>query len=280
MELARLTLVWVVVALSPCALSGCAGSGSPSILRGGAALRISAIQPVPEVDVPVCGEEELVVTNDGVAIDLECDDGHRRCSSELPIAIRNCTAGPVLVSSLVLRGGWNGGAMIVEFDPLPAVRPGEAWFHPVSMSSSRELEVEVELVALDGEVRPVPMRASVRNPNREEAMARCRECNGDWGRHGLLGLEGCLCRTRDAGRECRDGRECEGTCLYERSEKVQEASESCSDGYCNVTLEMLVLVGRCSEFVTTFGCHHYLPDGISEKGPFMTSYPAPYRCCD
>jgi len=262
-------------------LGGCAARQAPVFVGEGPILSVTAHQPPPRIAVPACGGEDSIVTNDGVEIDLECEDRHRNCRGELPVAFRNCSAEIALVSRLVLRSDWDRTSMMVELDPLPVVRPGESWSHRVTVSWPRGFEIEIETLALDGEPRSVTMRASVRNPHREEEMARCRECDGDWGRHGLLGLEGCNCRARDAGEECRDGRDCEGTCLYERSERVQEASESCGpDGMCHVTLELFVLVGRCSEFVATFGCHHYLPDGISERGPFMSSYPAPYRCSD
>lgn len=280
MTSARLAFGLLCAAAALCSASGCGSSVGPIVLRDVAPLPVTAIQPPPPIDVPACRDGDLVVPNDGVAVDLVCEDGHRDCRGELPVALRNCAAEPVRVSRLSFMNDRDATTLIIEFDPLPIVRSGESWSHRVGMSFARDFTVEIALFDGDAVEHSVTMRAAVRNPNREQAMARCRECDGDWGRHGLLGLEGCLCRARDAGRECRDGRDCEGTCLYERSERVQEASESCRDGYCDVTLEMFVLVGRCSEFVTTFGCHHYLPDGISDEGPFMARYPAPYRCCD
>jgi len=275
----------IVAMLSLTAVGSCAVSATgPRVLKGGAALRVTTSRPPAEephpIAVPACGAGDLINTNDGVAVDLECTDGHRGCGGELPVAVRNCLAEPVRVSRLTLRDDQDAATVLVDFDPLPTLGPRAAWSHPVVMSRARELEVEVELIRADGTRFAVGMRASVRNPRREEAMARCRECNGDWGRHGLLGLEGCLCRTVDEGGECRDGRECEGTCLYERTELVRKGGVSCRDGYCNATLDLVVPVGRCSEFVTTFGCHHYLPDGVADEAPFVGHYSVPYRCCD
>src|SRR4051812_42519218 len=49
----------------------------------------------------------------------------------------------------------------------------------------------------------------------EAAMAACTRCNGEWGPQGVVGRLGCNCRMTDVGRECRDGNECEGSCLYQ-----------------------------------------------------------------
>jgi hypothetical protein len=250
------------------------------VLVGVESLRVSADRAEPALELPPCAQGAQAVTNDGVVVELECADGHRDCSAKLPVALRNCASEPLAVHRLVFRSDWDATAMVVEFEPRPVVLPKEAWSRRQPISIDREFEVEIQLVDAAGATRSVGMRAAVRNPEREQALARCRKCDGDWGRHGLLGREGCLCRARDAGAECRDGRDCEGVCLFERSERVQRASESCRDGFCNVALEMVVLVGRCSEFVAEFGCHHYLPDGIADEGPLPTYYPVPYICCD
>jgi hypothetical protein len=259
---------------------GCGPGARPASLYAREALAVMAAQPDEQAELPACTDEAPFATNDGVTVELECKDGHRHCSVRLPVALRNCTAEPVAVQQLVFRNDWESTAMLVEFDPLQEVPAGQAWQRRQLISRDREFEVEIVIVLADGSSGSVGMRATVRNPNREEAMARCRECDGDWGRHGLLGREGCLCRARDRGSECRDGRDCEGVCLFERAETVREASESCGSGFCNVRLEMVLLVGRCSEFVTEFGCHSYLPDGIAGEGPLPAYYPVPYICCD
>jgi hypothetical protein len=74
-----------------------------------------------------------------------------------------------------------------------------------------------------------------------EALRECEKCNGKWGKHGLARVESCLCRTADFGKSCQDGDDCQGKCLVTDSEF------------------------KCSEFVTVFGCHAYLPKGWSKK---------------
>ena len=95
-------------------------------------------------------------------------------------------------------------------------------------------------------------------------MAHCKACNGSYKHHGLVGKEGCICGTKDAWRECRDGLDCEGTCLFERVEIVKPP-------------ELGVLVGRCTALKATFGCYEYIPAGASKLSPRLL--PRPERVC-
>src|SRR5688572_22534815 len=85
-----------------------------------------------------------------------------------------------------------------------------------------------------------------------DPRAACKACSGEYRRHGLLPEESCNCRTRDHGKRCRDGRECEGQCLADRPQLEITSKGPPQLGF---------FVGTCSEFVTTFGCHRIIQNG-------------------
>jgi len=98
-----------------------------------------------------------------------------------------------------------------------------------------------------------PVVTRIRDLTRDEALAACDACHGVYGGWGMLSTEGCMCRTRDVGTECRDGLECEGECEPTGTEPVRV------DG----ALVGRRWVGQCSEFRVKFGCHARIPDAAS-----------------
>ena len=94
-------------------------------------------------------------------------------------------------------------------------------------------------------VAPVPET----KPTTREA---CQACNGEWGTHGLAQKEGCLCRTKDAGKVCKSKADCESQCVAKdppETEIVEPGSPA--KGF---------FLGKCHEFVSYFGCARLLPD--------------------
>lgn len=101
--------------------------------------------------------------------------------------------------------------------------------------------------------------------------AECRDCRGEWGVHGMAEVASCLCRTRDAGKSCKDGLDCEGEC------EVVEGKVEVTDrgppprGF---------FVGHCTEFDHVFGCRKLLMDGTVARGPAALDEPLPETCID
>ncbi len=110
--------------------------------------------------------------------------------------------------------------------------------------------------------------AAADRPRTKEA---CVSCQGRWGIHGLAEVETCICKTRDSGRSCRDGADCEGQCLAEAGGFVVVEKGPPAKGYFR---------GHCSEFDTTFGCNHMIPEGVSKKGPQLAEEAAEQICID
>jgi hypothetical protein len=107
--------------------------------------------------------------------------------------------------------------------------------------------------------------------DRPQTAEACKACQGRWGIHGLAQIETCICKTRDSGRSCRDGADCEGQCLAETGGFVVIDKGPPARGYYR---------GRCSEFETTFGCAPMIPDGASKKGPQLAEDAAERICID
>ena len=101
--------------------------------------------------------------------------------------------------------------------------------------------------------------------------AECRACSGEWGLHGLAQTVSCLCRTRDAGKPCKDGLDCEGECeVLEGKVEVTDRGPP-ARGY---------FLGRCSDLDHLFGCHKLLVDGTANRGPVILDEPLPEMCID
>jgi len=81
----------------------------------------------------------------------------------------------------------------------------------------------------------------------------------------------CLCRTTDLGKDCRDKAECQGECLLDpvRTDVVSKGPPA--TGY---------FIGKCSEFVTTFGCTRRIQEGTKGRGPVDLNDPPPAICLD
>jgi|SRR5450631_1207379 len=87
----------------------------------------------------------------------------------------------------------------------------------------------------------------------------CRACNGDWGPHGLAQKEGCLCRTKDAGKSCKSKGDCESQCVAsDPPNAVIVEKGPPPKGF---------FLGHCHEFVQFFGCGRLLRDSSSASEP-------------
>jgi hypothetical protein len=114
--------------------------------------------------------------------------------------------------------------------------------------------------------------AAARPRVRPETKQACDACGGNWAKHGISETEGCICKTHDAGKICRDGTECEGQCLVAFDAKLEVAVPGPPPrGF---------YVGRCSEYETTFGCNKMIPSGIRPRGPQLAEDAAPEICID
>ena len=117
---------------------------------------------------------------------------------------------------------------------------------------------------------PVTEAPARERPETKEACAAAA-CNGKWGRHGMADVESCLCRTKDKGRPCLDGAECEGQCVAGDKDFVVVDKGPPPRGHYK---------GLCSEFDVTFGCHRFVPRGARTRGPLAADDAAEQLCYD
>ncbi len=213
-----------------------------------------------------CGDGGVraVVRADDVA--LECPDDFDDCAGRLVVAVENC--GPALMIVLAIEvTDPSGGLMRLDFAPGTNVRRDTTLEREAFVSRAGEHRIRVLASERDGTpFEPAPIVAWVANPARDAAIAECEACRGVWGRHGITQREGCICRTSDAGKECRDGADCEGRCVFERFEEVAPG--------------LGVPVGRCSELRILFGCNAIIGDGASALAPQPLPGRAPRICVD
>jgi hypothetical protein len=140
---------------------------------------------------------------------------------------------------------------------------------PVAVAVASAAAVAVLLLGCHRkEVRPPPVGLTVARPSTE---AECRACNGEWGVHGLMEVQSCRCHTRDAGKRCKDGLECEGECVLQSGATEVVEPGPPRRGY---------FVGRCSEFDVLFGCYPLLTDGTVAHGPTSLEEPPADVCID
>ena len=191
-------------------------------------------------------------------VGLVCGPYLRDCHAKLVVVVVNCGDGPTELERLDFRvvkpetaaphtlslPSWS-----VTFDPRSFVVPAGA-----ERRFEESIIVEAT-VTVSGQARIAgrasrltTARALVTNPARDAARSACRACRGDWGPQGMMQLEGCNCRTKDAGRTCRDGRDCEAACLLERTDRHGRP------------------VGRCSEFQTMWSCQTIIPVDAARQG--------------
>jgi hypothetical protein len=113
-----------------------------------------------------------------------------------------------------------------------------------------------------------PQAGPIKRPQTE---GECHACNGTWGPHGLSQKESCLCRTRDFGKVCKDGLECEGECVAVDGQTEVTDPGPPARGY---------FLGKCSEFDMVYGCNKLLMDGTKPHGPVRLDEPLTEMCVD
>jgi hypothetical protein len=196
------------------------------------------------------------------SLDLACD-ANLFCHGDAHLRVRNCRA-----ASLAAQFHLSFPERVVNIELAP-IAPGRDVSYPVHLGREESPVVSARFSTDDGLDAAIVSTLHVTASARDRARAECDACHGDWGRHGMLGLEGCLCRMADAGRECEDARDCEGECVATGHRIVRQGHppRRLANGTIPVAETLVVAVGRCSEFRAQFGCHAYVPEGARESGP-------------
>jgi hypothetical protein len=120
---------------------------------------------------------------------------------------------------------------------------------------------------------PTPAAAKPADkPPRPTTKVGCDACGGRWAIHGIAETESCICKTKDGGKACRDGAECEGNCLLGEDAKMEVVEKGPPPkGF---------FVGRCSDYDATFGCFRSIATGTRAKGPAIAEEAFQHLCVD
>ncbi|MGC4091105.1 MAG: hypothetical protein QM756_25165 [Polyangiaceae bacterium] len=137
---------------------------------------------------------------------------------------------------------------------------------------SKTPESTVTAPAAASATAPAASASSAAAPSKPRTEEECRTCNGEWGQHGLTQIAFCNCRTKDPGKRCRDGAECEGLCVADEvpEREVVKAGPPPLGYY----------VGKCSDVVKVFGCRRFIARGAASEPPHDLSEPLPKICFD
>ena len=230
-------------------------------------LEMALKSPMPEERLaPLVTSERAECKSAGASISipaagsaLACKDGWHACIAEIPVTIENCTGADLKIEDARLQQTSLVGEIHASLDLGSLMR----W----STLEAGERVTRLAVVKTAGTYLP-RLRASspdgrgffttgpegaVENPAYEAARQACKACNGEWGVHGMLATEGCVCRSPDGGRPCHDGNECAAGCVFVRVEKLPGGLGR--------------RVGRCAEFVGGFGCVSLIDPGESKLPP-------------
>jgi hypothetical protein len=192
---------------------------------------------VPSVSLEVPAQASLSCTGPVTA---------RSCTAAVRLVVRNCTGAPAILEAIDGRGPLSflgGGA---GWRPVP-LAPGAVWTGSMEAREAGPHTLSLRVRYPHGTAMNAPAgRFQVRDPERERAQRDCRRCRGTWGRHGLLGLESCVCRTQDAGRRCYRSQDCASECLVHRFVITRPATAG--------RVALGIVEGRCAATTPLWGC--------------------------
>lgn len=276
----------IAVAAAAFWATACPSAAPPRLESGGGAAAAIEAEPAPspaddvalggEPPDPCAGASGLVA--EAGDVEMTCADAHRDCAGEVVLTVRNCTDAPVEIvrvewEALAEESGRWEPRLTRSFDPRP-LPPGEVFTDLWTERRAGRRRITVVARGPSGPLSVPPVAFELRNPALEAARRACEACDGIWGRHGMAGVEGCNCRTRDAGSPCRDSDDCEGLCVFTRFER---RTDSAGQVWARP-------VGECSERTMIFGCHSIIRSGAASD-PEVRVFPgrgltAPYICID
>ncbi len=171
------------------------------------------------------------VTVAATDVKLKCDAGHKNCDGEIPVRAKNCSQDFLEVVQLEMYEA-DRRSFSIDYKPASVVPPGQVWQEKVPWTTAGDVEAVVYFRPTgQRESSPDSARAKlqVSNPALDAAKHACDKCNGTWGPFGVGKSQGCNCKTRDAGKVCRDGNDCQGFCMFSHYDAEGHEYGKCSD---------------------------------------------------
>ncbi len=211
-------------------------------------------------------EGRIRVLVEGQPVELPCDE-HLICRRHVRVTVENSSPYPLVLRGVTIERLSPVQQQGSSYGPEPAPEIASGAAHVID-TLQMWMPGEYELVAFIA----APCALEVRRAIRVQATSKrwlaarraCEKCNGDWGRRGYRGTEGCLCRTSDGGKTCYHPDDCEADCRFREVEVVRPASRDCRTTPCRELPELVRPVGQCTEFETSFGCFRRVLDWPQE----------------
>lgn len=183
----------------------------------------------PEPPKSACSPMDSGFVMQPIEVSLKCDESWEKCESDIPLRAKNCTGEFQSVYRLEMYE--NGRRSLeLEFDPAPVVGNGTTWKEMIPWTTQGDLEAVV-FFRPPGSSGEQSVRGSIKIANKglSSAKAACEQCSGVWGRYGVNRIQGCNCKTTDAGKVCNDGDDCQGLCLFRRYDDQAREEGVCSE---------------------------------------------------
>ena len=164
------------------------------------------------------------------------------------------------------------GIVSLTFEPT-VIPTGGSWLMPRPLRLHIEGKYEAEVILVSSKGTHVRVKASLpKVPWIELAKTQCAGCTTNTpGNQAAT----CTCATHDAGKVCRKSRECEGVCIFRRTEPVPEEHD-CPRGAQCLWTPKVVAVGNCSSLRTPPGCVDVIPMDAEPT----ERYSSGYRCSE
>ncbi len=89
----------------------------------------------------------------------------------------------------------------------------------------------------------------------EKDKENCESKGGKWAMYGLTTAPSCILKSSDKDKPCSDSSECEGICIADYTKEQMEFVLTAKPPF------NLKVNGKCSEFMTMYGCQHIVQKG-------------------
>jgi hypothetical protein len=206
----------------------------------------------------------------------ECRRTLKTCRAVLMLTIENRSAvDQVVIEGIELAENTNTPfSFATAFHTTRATLPkGSSLVHRLSDIKDTEHELTLRVVVTFGAAAPVRLSSPpwlLPNEARSAAKEQCKSSRGKWVED-ARGTPYCSARSRDSGKTCRDGMDCEWLCIFDRYELTGAPDSKPALGR---------PIGHCSAFVGEPGCFVYVEPNASSKPPSDIHVPPPRRCFD
>jgi len=104
----------------------------------------------------------------------------------------------------------------------------------------------------DGDSNELGLKSEITETIKDQKS--CEAVSGIWGTVGLSTIEQCNLPTIDAGKICKDSKDCEGACIADLNDVDFEKAKT----------GVIYTEGKCTQYRLNVGCHPFVSEGKVE----------------